>query len=385
MKVGTITFHGSHNYGSVLQAYALQEYTKKLLDSYHVPCEYQILNYRSKLQKDLYSAPGFDSLVNILKTLMYIPYKKQLDIQHRKFESFIAEYLQTTEEFSSVNGLNEIASRFDILMAGSDQIWNVRAKDFSFAYLFPGCSARKISYAASLGPLKIDWERYDENKFKELLDRFSLISTREKMSRDMLFEVSGQKEIEILPDPVLLLDVHEWRKIQSDVVPGKMRPRIMKPGNMDPETSREYIFFYCLEPSGEHIRIARILSKKLGLPVVTAKYRNRYDYINPFIKRYDAGPCDFLSLIDHSAVVLTSSFHGTLFSMIYGKPFYVINGMEDGRIRDILTAFHAEKNNIPYGIREIFMRPEVQNTEKLIAAERNKAKQYLIKALGISE
>ena len=75
MKVGTITFHGSHNYGSVLQAYALQEYTKKLLDSYHVPCEYQILNYRSKLQKDLYSAPGFDSLVNILKTLMYIPYK----------------------------------------------------------------------------------------------------------------------------------------------------------------------------------------------------------------------------------------------------------------------------------------------------------------------
>ena len=85
MKVGTITFHGSHNYGSVLQAYALQEYTKKLLDSYHVPCEYQILNYRSKLQKDLYSAPGFDSLVNILKTLMYIPYKKQLDIQHRKF------------------------------------------------------------------------------------------------------------------------------------------------------------------------------------------------------------------------------------------------------------------------------------------------------------
>lgn len=119
--------------------------------------------------------------------------------------------------------------------------------------------------------------------------------------------------------------------------------------------------------------------------MVTAKYRNRYDYINPFIKRYDAGPCDFLSLIDHSAVVLTSSFHGTLFSMIYGKPFYVINGMEDGRIRDILTAFHAEKNNIPYGIREISMQSEVQNAEKLIAAERNKAKQYLIKALGISE
>ena len=71
--------------------------------------------------------------------------------------------------------------------------------------------------------------------------------------------------------------------------------------------------------------------------------------------------------------------------MIYGKPFYVINGMEDGRIRDILTAFHAEKNNIPYGIREISMQSEVQNAEKLIAAERNKAKQYLIKALGISE
>ena len=119
--------------------------------------------------------------------------------------------------------------------------------------------------------------------------------------------------------------------------------------------------------------------------MVTAKYRNRYDYINPFIKRYDAGPCDFLSLIDHSAVVLTSSFHGTLFSMIYGKPFYVINGMEDGRIRDVLTAFHAEKNNIPFGVSDISMLAEIQSVENLIAAERDKAKQYLIKALGISE
>ena len=150
----------------------------------------------------------------------------------------------------------------------------------------------------------------------------------------MLWEFLPGKCIEILSDPAFLLDEHDWRRIQSGMNPGK------------------YILFYCLEPSKEHIRIAKMLSNSLDLPVVATKYRNKSDYFNPFIKQYDAGPCDFLSLIDHAAVVLTSSFHGTVFSLIYGKPFYVINGMEDGRIRDIIKLFGAEKNNIPFGIQD---------------------------------
>ncbi len=366
MKIGTITFHGSHNYGSVLQAYALQEYVIKLLSSNHVPCEYQIINFRSDAQKQKYAAPKPDSIKHFLKWRMYVPYRKPLALQALKFEQFIEERLSITEEFSSASALPDIASRFDILIAGSDQIWNIRAKDFDFAYLFPGCSARKISYAASLGPLSIDWGQYDAKTYADLLREFESISVREKKSKEMLLEVIEGKDIEILPDPTLLLSCANWRKIESDMNPGR------------------YILFYCLEPTREHIRIAQLLSRKLQLPVITTRYRNKYDYFNPFIKQYDAGPCDFLSLVDHATAILTSSFHGTVFSLIYGKPFYVINGMEDGRIRDILKLFGAEKNNLPFGLHDVEPPFAVKNTESVIRCEQEKARAYLTAALGLS-
>lgn len=365
MKIGVITFHGSHNYGSVLQAYALQTYLTRLFAKNQIPCSYQIINYRSESQKKLYQTPKPDgSAKSLAKYLMYFPYRHQIDLQDQKFEYFIAKRLNMTEEFSSPEKLPEIASSFDVLIAGSDQIWNVRAKDFSFTYLFPGCSAKKISYAASLGPLSIDWKQYDAKSYANLLNAFASISVREKKSFEMIQETMEKKDIEILPDPTLLLPVQDWKEIQSDMNLGK------------------YILYYCLEPSREHIRIAQLLSKKMGIPVVSTKYRNKFDYFNPFIKQYDAGPCDFLSLVDHAAVVLTSSFHGTVFSLIYGKPFYVINGMEDGRIRDILKLFGAEKNNLPFGIQSVEPPFAVKNTESVIRCEQEKARAYLTAALG---
>ena len=366
MKIGAITFHGSHNYGSVLQAYALQEYVIKLLNRNRVLCDYQIINFRSEAQKEIYQAPKPDKPKNLVKWFMYLPYKKYLDTQYRKFETFITDYLYPTEEFSCSDRLPEIASNFDVLIAGSDQIWNVRARDFDLAYLFPACPNKKISYAASLGPLSIEWKSFNTEEYANLLNGFLSVSVREKKSRDMLWEILPGKCIEILSDPSFLLDEHDWRRIQSGMNPGK------------------YILFYCLEPSKEHIRIAKMLSKCLDLPVVATKYRNKYDYFNPFIKQYDAGPCDFLSLIDHAAVVLTSSFHGTVFSLIYGKPFYVINGMEDGRIRDIIKLFGAEKNNIPFGIQDVEPPFAVKNTESVIRCEQEKARAYLTAALGLS-
>ena len=82
--------------------------------------------------------------------------------------------------------------------------------------------------------------------------------------------------------------------------------------------------------------IVKKISKKLRLPVVITKYNNKNDIFNGFVKKYDTGPCDFLSLIDNAALIITSSFHGTAFSLIYRKKFYVLNGKTDNRISDIL-------------------------------------------------
>ena len=102
MKVGTITFHGSHNYGSMLQAYALQKYIHELLKDHDEPCENLIINYRSEVQKRIYKAPKPTDLKNLLKWLLYLPYRKQLKIQEEKFEAFITDHLSVTEVFSSL-------------------------------------------------------------------------------------------------------------------------------------------------------------------------------------------------------------------------------------------------------------------------------------------
>lgn len=366
MNIGAITFHGSHNYGSMLQAYALQTFVVSLIQEAHIPGKYQIINYRSDVQKKLYQPPlPGDSMKSILKWLMYLPYKRAIDLQNRKFEQYITERLQLTEECSSADELPQIASRFDVLLAGSDQIWNVRAKDFHFAYLFQGCHGRKVSYASSLGPLPIDWSQYDVKEYAALLRGFSSVSVREEASRRILAPLVEDVPIELMPDPVFLLSAEEWRKLESDAHPDR------------------YILFYCLEPSREHVRLAHRLSKRLGLPVVSTGYRNIKDWLNPFIKQYDAGPCDFLSLIDHADVVLTSSFHGTAFSLIYGKPFWAIDGLSDARIRDLLVKFGAERNHLPLRAKDVFMPAMISSSELVICEERNKAKAYLIKALEL--
>ncbi len=365
MKIGTMTFFGSHNYGSVLQAYALQQFVVDLFRAHKSPCEYRIIGFRSAEQQALYRPPKADSPKNLVKRLMYLPYRKKIDLQHDKFERFIAERLFVTEPFSDPAALPERAADFDVLLSGSDQVWNVRAKDFSYAYLLEGCSGKKISYAASLGPLPIDRSRFDAERYAALLRDFTSVSVREAQSREALGAFMDADRIAIMPDPVFLLSAEEWRKLERDPVPDR------------------YILFYCLEPSRAQIGLAKRAAKQLGLPVVITGYRNKNDWINPFVKLYDAGPSDFLSLVDRAVLVLTSSFHGTAFSLIFGKPFLAIDGMADARIRDLLIRFGAERNSIAADARELTVPPVIADAETVICGERAKARAYLEGAFGL--
>lgn len=367
MKIGTITFHGAHNYGSVLQAYALQTFIGRIGIEEQKQIEYSIINFRSKKQKYIYQKPRIDSIKSTGKRLMYLCYNRKLNIQGEKFETFINDYLHLGEEFDDSVSLPDNARDYDVLLAGSDQIWNIRADDFSYAYLFEGCNGKKISYAASLGPLSIDWNKYDNKKYGNLLKQFEHVSVREEKSKAMAEAVAEGVIAETHVDPTLLLSVMDWRAIQSEYNYNDGR----------------YILFYCLEPTKKHIQIANMLSKMTGLPVVSTKYRGKKDFFNPFIKLYDAGPRDFLSLIDHASLVLTSSFHGTVFSILYGKKFFVIDGLNDGRIRSLLINTKAEKNNISLSDTDITHAPSFIDADSFLIQERYRAKHYLMAAIGV--
>ena len=132
--------------------------------------------------------------------------------------------------------------------------------------------------------------------------------------------------------------------------------------------------------------MADAISKKLNLPILILRYNNKNDMFNHFVKKYDAGPRDFLAYIDHAALVLSSSFHGTAFSLIYHKPFYSFHGMEDNRIRAILEKTKMEERSLASMediARVTLDGPNADAIEALLEEERSLSKAYLRQALEI--
>lgn len=355
-KVTAITFHRAQNFGSALQTYALSQ----IVSNMHNDILYRVLDISSDAQKELYShykkVKGFSDLV---KNAVIFLNSKKITIRENKFKSFLNDNLILTNDIEA-----------DYFISGSDQIWNVRAKDFSdFYFLDFAKNTKKISYAASFGPLKIDWDKYDKEKYTKLLNDYSAISVREEGSRENIELLTG-KTCDVHIDPTLLLTADKWRKVQSNAN--------YKNG--------KYILLYCLEPSKKQLKIAKAISKKTGLPIVILRYNNKNDMFNTFVKRYDAGPQDFLSYIDNAALVLTSSFHGTAFSLIYGKPFYVLDNANDNRISSILNITGTTDRNIEE-ISEIekvdLSKPNVDSINEAINAEKQRSYEYLKGALEI--
>lgn len=371
VRIGTITFHGAYNFGSMLQTYALQEYVTRLFKDGNKACSYNVINFRTDFQKSFYSLyQSVENPKNIIKNMVAFKYRKDLLLKAAKFESFLNDYINLTDEYNSEEELKK-ASVFDYYISGSDQIWNVRAKDFSDAYYlsFAPDDSKKISYATSLGPLMIDWSQYDSSKYSKFIEHYDYISVRETKSVDNISHLTD-RECPVYVDPTMLLKVDEWRKIQSQ-------------SNYN---NGQYILLYCLEPSKEQLNIAAAISKKLNLPILITKYNNKNDMFNSFVKKYDCGPCDFLSYIDNAALVLSSSFHGTVFSMIYNKPFYVFNGMKDNRISSILKIAGIEDCSIES--MEDVSRVTLDTVDfslvnEIIKREQEKSKAYLVNALDI--
>lgn len=369
-KIGVITFHAAHNFGSVLQAYALQSFIENNFNN----ISYEIINFRTTEQKELYKPlKKWNNLKNVMKNVMMLPFLKQYIKKYDKFEHFIKYDLNITKkEYHDSKELIELCDSYDYYISGSDQIWNVRTKDFSDVYYLSFTKSKnKIAYAPSFGPLEIEWEKYDKKNISTYLKEYNKISVREIGSVENILKLID-KEVPILIDPTMLLTGTEWGKIESKV-----------------SVKFEYIFLYCLEPSVKLINKVKEISKIMNLPVVISKYNNKYDYINPFIKMYDVGPNDFISLIKNAKLVISTSFHGTVFSILLHRPFFTIECDKDKRIWNLLKMVRMEKRNLNIN-QKIINNNDVYNldftiADKIINDERIKSKNFLIGALEEDE
>lgn len=315
-EVGIITFHGSHNFGSMLQAYALQQVLKKL------GFASEIINFRSEIQKNIYARPlarPASSLKQIIRKIILLPHNKALNVKYDKFEEFIKDNLVCTKEYSSPEDLQKNPPSFKFYICGSDQIWNFNCADFNDVYFLTFVKEGiKAAYAPSMGPRPA---AFDCGKIKNYLEDFNALSVREPDAADIIEKATDKKPF-IALDPVLLLSAEEWRKLfdQNPLVNGK------------------YIYLYAPAYKKNLIKKAKEISSRLKLPTVLSNpvgYSTLY--FGGFIRKFDCGPKEFLNLIYYAQAVVSGSFHAAAFASLFGKKLFCPNGENDARISRLLN------------------------------------------------
>jgi len=305
-KIGIVTFHFAENYGAVFQAYGLVTGLRDL------GLDVQIINYHPAYVEGGGSFRLPNSKKNIRANLV-IAYQKMMKLVSifrdskglkEKFENFRAQNLYVSDrKYKSLKELKASPPALDVYICGSDQIWNPSEQygvDPAYFLDFGNEQVKRISYAASFGRDTLDESTHQ--KIGDLLQVFDAISVREKTGVDLAHKISG-RDISWMPDPTILL---------TDYSP------IIKP----PADRKPYMFSYVLRSGGGITEIQSHIAEALSLDIVVPHNpMKRWKTIGETIY---PGPEEWLGYIKHANFVVTNSFHGTVFSVLFNKPFITI-------------------------------------------------------------
>lgn len=333
MKVGIITFQDSYNYGATLQCYALWKYISdkghdcEVIRLYRPPFnEYKTSKIFKPLRGNIKPQKTF---LHRLKN--YLLGKKAVSKEcDKNFKSF-NELILFSKPYYKVDDLYKCPPLYDLYITGSDQVWNP-----SFGYCmepyfltFAPKGSTKLSYASSIG---IDGLFSNEaTKYAEWLSSYKAISVRESTGKNILESVG--LSVEVVCDPCMLLDKTNWTVLSA-------KPQIKKP----------YILLYMAgKQLSKLINFAQKISEESGMPLV---YLNRKD-VKDFKGIIDskAGPKEFIGYFQHAEMIITNSFHATIFSIIMGtKRFFAYipeNAKRGSRIKDLLNILQIDSCILP--------------------------------------
>lgn len=366
-KIGIVTLIPtvSYNYGGVLQNYALCSCLNKLGFSCN-SIYFNSVSLANYLNMELYKHANvlFDK-----KNLKFSKNNKADILRNQNFNSFIDSEIKP-KRYSIFSGysIKDINKRFDTLIVGSDQVWNpIWAIDKKTAklYFLEFFSGRKISYAASIGTDYVPDTQIDT--FKKGLMGLDQISMREIKGAELVYSLIGKKSPVVL-DPSMLLSMEEWKNISRKSPFRKEKPYILK---------------YCLGGS------SREMDDKIKLMADTMKC-DVYDLLDKRSMFYTSGPREFIDLIAHSTAVFTDSFHATVFSFLFDKPFSVVPRVQEhndknsmfSRIDSFLATFGLNSDNLCYEYGEINLTHDYSEAYKILSRMREEASSYLRSALS---
>jgi len=361
-KVGIITFHEYNNYGTVLQAFALQK--KVELMGY----DSEIINFRSSLN----SLSFFQKVEKRYKVaIKSIQTRKEMKLKKQAFKKFYKEYMKVgNKAYYNIAQLKKDVPEYDVYMAGSDQTWNpyLDIKSEAFFLTFAPKDKIRVSYAPSVGVGFVS-PNYSE-EMKKRLESVDYLSCREETGAKIISEITG-KNVPVVLDPTLLLKPEDWDKVASNY-----------------NINEPYILCYFLGEM-EHCRnFAKRLSKEKNIPIYYM-YATKYDCKDGNKVLNNVGPREFIYLIKNASYICTDSFHGMIFSINYNKSFYTFckrkeyEGSDNQRIHDALKYFNVEDRFIEDGDKFTgeFKDMDYNHINKDIENKRKISIEYLTHAL----
>lgn len=325
LKIGIMTLVGSDNCGSLLQAYALQTYLEQ-----HFDCKVTIINYRDDVSLHTYGIFAPAILVRPVQLLRTLQHYKRLKRQQYDYEQFRKKELHLTHKiYHTLQELQAQKWNYDILVSGSDQVWNWPEAyiDESYFLDWGGNNVRRIAYAPSTGGSinpensLLEWVNGDTailKKIRKCLAKFQMISVREESGQIYLQRLLDT-EIPLVADPTLMLNPNSWIKLAANSI-----------------VKGEYIFYYSYGYKNDELNLlVKKAAKKLQLPVYVINaslWNHRNNKKLGFIIHPEGGPYAYLSLMKHAKYVFAESFHGCIFAFIFHKNFWFMNNYSDGRM-----------------------------------------------------
>lgn len=330
MKTATLTWNSFYNYGTCLQAYALQHYLESLGYENHIIDDSSIVFAGTKLDKSQAVESKWKRRWRKAWQSLHANYRTFYRCQRilcPSVDEFMSKWLAIDGDIDSVLADEK---DYDVYICGSDQIWqpsNLQNPKWTFYYA-AFTKKKKLSYAPSIGGYNIpdEWKE----KVAELISSFSAISVREEAGMAALQELT-QKKIELVVDPTLLLSKQEW----EDVLPCRIQKK------------EKYVLGYILTPNDTYYHIAREYAHQHGMKFYLFMF-SLQDY-GQADKYISGGPLDFLEHVRNADVVFTDSFHGTIFSTIFERPFYTFKRFSDNspinqnsRVETLLKMIGAE-------------------------------------------
>ena len=371
ITTATATWITWNNFGSLLQAYALQNrieslgYDNRILDDYRI----------TKVMEDILAPKKrgfFKIFLSNIKGMLVSKIKynnSKYYIVKDLYDDFRRNQLKIDSDWKESN----VGDKYDEYICGSDQIWTPSKTNQPF-YFLNFTNRKKIAYSVSVGT-KVIPEDF-KNKVEPYVSKFSAISVREKTAMDLIQPLNKKIKIECTLDPTLLLTGEQWKENLNITSKGK---------------EEKFILVYLLTYNRNYIKLIKEFARRNSLRTKIFVTRSDINY-HDFDEQILAGPKEFVKNISKSTYFFTDSFHGTVFSLLLHKKFFTLQRFPDNtqdnqnaRLRNLFDLVHVNQRFLnEENFNAVYRHSEIDYTkiDSILASERLKSMDYLKKALS---